>query len=98
MEQIDAWSKNRRQIEKSAMKGAINIFLVYGEGDSLLNNFFFQGEGENLMELSFSTHFYQIILFLCTEQDGKLLFAVNNSIFGPLMSSLPASSSFFFFW
>ena len=45
MEQIDAWSKNRRQIEKSAMKGAINIFLVYGEGDSLLNNFFFRGRG-----------------------------------------------------
>lgn len=46
MEQIDAWSKNRRKIEKSYMKGAINILVVYGEGESLLNNFFSGGGGE----------------------------------------------------
>ena len=48
------------------------------------------------MELSFSTHCYQIILLLHTEEDGKLLFAVNLSIFEPLMSSLPAASSLLF--
>ena len=28
------------------MKGVISILLVYGEGDSLLNNFFSGGGGE----------------------------------------------------
>ena len=50
------------------------------------------------MELSFSTHCYQIILLLHTEEDGKLLFAVNSSIFEPLMGSLPAASSLSLFF
>lgn len=45
------------------------------------------------MELSFITHYYLITLFLHVRQDGKLLFAVDNSIFGYLTSSLPV-----FFW
>lgn len=66
------------------------MLLVYGEKDTLLKSF----RGDSV-ELSFITHYYLITLLLHVGQDGKLLFAVDNSIFGYLTSSLPVFFVFF---
>lgn len=58
---ITGGNSNRRQIEKSATEGESILHYLWRRR-FFVESFFFRGRGENFMELSFSTHCYQIIL------------------------------------